>query len=197
MIVFDFDGVIADSLALYQQVCQQAAHHFNTDITLPKNPFAQLNPVTFEELAATLDLPCDAYATKVSELMNSNKAIPELFDGISSTLEQLASNTDLAVVSASHSTVLSKILCHYQIEQYFVQIIGGDTAGTKADKLQALSKTYSIMAMVGDGISDIYAAQKANIPSVAVTWGWQGEDMLVRANPDRIIRTPTELLTLV
>lgn len=46
---------------------------------------------------------------------------------------------------------------------------------------------------VCDEIRDIEAAKKPGIKSIAVTWGYNTKDALIKENPDFIVDTPDEL----
>ncbi|HNH77176.1 MAG TPA: HAD hydrolase-like protein, partial [Anaerolineales bacterium] len=50
--------------------------------------------------------------------------------------------------------------------------------------------------MVGDSLSDIRAAKEAGIQSIAVAWGHQSLDRLLSGDPDHVVRSVQELLTL-
>lgn len=55
------------------------------------------------------------------------------------------------------------------------------------------SKTYYI----GDETRDIEAAQKCQIASVAVTWGFNSESILSKFHPDYVAREPEELWGII
>ena len=70
----------------------------------------------------------------------------------------------------------------------------------KASRLKYLQKNLRIphqhMVMIGDEIRDTQAAHKAQIDSVAVTWGFNSEELLQSHKPTCILREPQELLSL-
>jgi AHBA synthesis associated protein len=47
--------------------------------------------------------------------------------------------------------------------------------------------------MVGDSASDIRAAKEAGVKSIAVGWGHQSAETLLRARPDILTHSPSEL----
>ncbi len=51
--------------------------------------------------------------------------------------------------------------------------------------------------MVGDSLSDVLAAKEASVTSVAVTWGHQSLEHLLRGNPDHVISCPHDLIDIV
>lgn len=198
MFVFDFDGVIADTLESYQHVCQKAAVICGSDTELDKNPFAELDPVTFEALGEKLAINGNRYAAVVASEMCAYPDIPKLFEGMTETLALLSERIPLAVLSASHSDVLNKILTFHGIDKYFASIIGGDIAGSKSEKLIKIKSQYTPhIIMVGDSVSDMDAAKKAKVKSIAVSWGWQKKQKLAGRQPDYIINSPKDLLSVM
>jgi phosphoglycolate phosphatase-like HAD superfamily hydrolase len=51
--------------------------------------------------------------------------------------------------------------------------------------------------MVGDSLSDISAAKEASVTSVAVTWGHQSLEYLLRGDPDYVVRFPHDLIEVI
>ena len=48
-----------------------------------------------------------------------------------------------------------------------------------------------------DEVRDIEAARKSGIKSVAVTWGYNSKDALLKENPDFLINSPDELRNII
>lgn len=201
MFIFDFDGVIADSLACYQKACQAAAAMQNSSIQLPSNPFTNLSIVTFEALAESHQLDPKRFSSDVTEHIKTNQLLPPLFDDMAHTLEVLAQSQAIFILSATHTSVLQSICRHHHIAQYISGMIGGDISGSKGEKITQLLKPKAAhgetVIMVGDSVSDIDAAHAANIPAVGVTWGWQSADKLRSHGADHMVDTPNQLLELL
>jgi phosphoglycolate phosphatase len=51
--------------------------------------------------------------------------------------------------------------------------------------------------MVGDSLSDVLAAKEASATSIAVTWGHQSVEILLRGNPDYVVSSPDHLIAIV
>lgn len=201
MFIFDFDGVIADSLACYQKACQAAAATQNSSLQLPSNPFANLSIVTFEALAESHQLAPKRFSGDVTQHIKENTILPPLFDGMADTLKVLAQEQTLFILSATHTAILQSICQHHHIAQYISGMIGGDINGSKGEKITKLLKPKAAngetVIMVGDSVSDIDAAHAANIPAVAVTWGWQSADKLRSHGANHMVDTPNQLLELL
>lgn len=197
MIIFDFDGVIANSLSVCQAACQFAVDEQNGEVQLSANPFNDLSPLTFEALGEQLQLDPRCFAADVMRYINDNQDFPPLFDGMADVLKSLSAQHNIVILSATHTPTLTAICTHHHIMPFITDIIGGDVASSKGEKIMNLLKPTvkpdEKLAMVGDSVSDIDAAHFANIPAVAVTWGWQSEDKLRRHGADFVAQTPTEL----
>ena len=62
-------------------------------------------------------------------------------------------------------------------------------------KVHSLSKREVIY--IGDERRDIKASHKADIPIIAVTWGYNNKKMLAENNPDYLVSQPKEIISIV
>ena len=46
---------------------------------------------------------------------------------------------------------------------------------------------------VGDEVRDVYGAQRAGMPIIAVDWGFAAADDLLKYNPTLLVHTPAQL----
>jgi phosphoglycolate phosphatase-like HAD superfamily hydrolase len=51
--------------------------------------------------------------------------------------------------------------------------------------------------VVGDSLSDVLAAKEAAVTSIAVTWGHQSLENLLRAKPDFVVSSPHDLIPVI
>lgn len=196
MIIFDFDGVLADSLQSCLAACNAAAQAQGAEWEFCEDAFASLDPLTFEALAERHDLDPERFAKCVAETVSSSPKHAIVFPGIDQALSELAKSHRLAVVSASHASVIRSVLSASGADRHMTQIIGGDTQGTKAEKIARLvaGLTSEPHVMVGDAVSDLVAARDAGVRAIAVTWGWQSASRLAAQDPDAIVETPQDLV---
>ena len=196
MIIFDFDGVLADSLQTCLAACNAAAEAQGAEWEFREDAFATLHPLTFEALAERHDLDPECFAGNVAEAVSSSPEKPIVFEGIEQALSELAKSHRLAVVSASHASVIRSVLSTSGADLHMRQIIGGDTQGAKAEKIARLvaDLPFEPHVMVGDAVSDLVAARDAGIKAIAVTWGWQSASHLAAQDPDAIVDNPQDLV---
>ncbi|MGR5502581.1 HAD family hydrolase [Vibrio sp. DNB22_10_4] len=188
MVIFDFDGVICDSLKLCRDACQFAAKQQNSLVILETNPFRYLDPVTFEAVAQELGLNEKTFSRDVASYLYEYGEQAPFFFGISQAIETIAASHKLFIVSASHSDVIRKQLQRHKLLSSFDGILGGDIDGSKKEKIQQLQTTCKTKAiMLGDSISDIKAANESDALSIAVTWGWQPQGYIEKQNPTLVV----------
>ncbi|MEW2914201.1 HAD family hydrolase [Leisingera sp. JC11] len=199
MVVFDFDGVIADSLGICARACTHAARRQGCTRPLAENPFADLEQVSFEGLAAKLGLNTRAFAADACGYLEHCREIAPLFPGMAETLRQVALNSPLCILSASPRSTIEPFLRFHGCYEHVSAILSRDIPGGKAGKLKALQREAPepVICMVGDGVSDIAAAKQAGIPPVGVAWGWQAPDVLREAGADFIADTPVHIAGIV
>ncbi len=90
-----------------------------------------------------------------------------------------------------------------EIDQYFTSIVSGDTCTHKKPHPEPILFSMNEMeikpqdcALVGDSAHDIHAAQAANIPAIAVRYGYnQGVDLSTQS-PHALVDQFAEILPL-
>lgn len=92
-------------------------------------------------------------------------------------------------------------MSHFQLDEFFIQIVGSELDGTRIDKGEIieyifeknneLSKEDSVM--VGDRFHDIKGAKIANIDSIGITYGYGTELELTNAGANAIINSVDQL----
>jgi phosphoglycolate phosphatase len=119
------------------------------------------------------------------------------------TLQKLAaSDIKMVVISNKHEELSRLILQALGIHDWFENICGGNTyPESKPSPLPLLKEAEKLgyapfeCVMVGDSINDIEAGKRANITSIACTWGYGDSEELTGA--DAFASTPQELSALI
>ena len=82
-------------------------------------------------------------------------------------------------------------------------VYGVDSHGSKAQKISMArnqlleNRKEESVFMVGDSLSDVLAAKEASVISIAVTWGHQSLENLLRGNPDYVVSSPHHLIEII
>ncbi|HBN32339.1 MAG TPA: hypothetical protein DD416_14230 [Rhodobacteraceae bacterium] len=198
IIVFDFDGVIADSHDVCAAACRWAAAELGHS-DMPEKPFAELEAVTYEALAATISVDPERFAGLVCGALEARTTCAPIFFGVADIMMELSRDFDIAILSASDSDLINDFLITHGIWHLVKCVMGRDVPGSKTEKLLALKSAHDgkFVAMIGDGVSDVAAALHADVRAVGVAWGWQSARRLRASGADAIAMVPADLLDLI
>jgi len=194
--MFDFDGVIADSLhlqsgAFVETMEENGLHHLAT----PEQFLDLLDDNWFAALAAA-GVPCAA-AGQVDDSIDELPS-PELFPGIVDVVERLAEDHTVVVITSSRTGHVERVLEEHGVTGV-AEVIGADEERSKTRRISAARSRFGPERpawYVGDTVGDIVEARAAGVRTVGAAWGWHGPERLERVRPDRLAHEPQDLLDL-
>ncbi len=206
LIIFDYDGVLADTLDDLLQFGQEACNKLGVKHLVTKDDLANLEVMSFASYGQACGVPeylIDKFVQICLNRFAEKKSPPAIFNGLSHIIKHLAINHVIVIITTNSSQNVNAFLVKHGLEGFVHAVYGVDSPGSKAHKisiarerLSADTKKESVF-MVGDSLSDIRAAKEASVTSVAVTWGHQGLDYLLRDNPDYVITYPQNLIDVI
>lgn len=187
--MFDFDGVIVDTLGISYGINAEA----DKNITLEEytnlfsgNIYAELTKDT------TRKLHPDFHGRFAEETRTIT--VPE---EIKVLLRKLSETYVLAIVSGSLTSTIVSILEREGIQDCFRDVLGCDVDTGKAVRIRSLLKKYSVKSddtvFITDTAGDVYEATECEVPAIAVTWGFQSKDTLADAIPMAFVDTVAQL----
>jgi phosphoglycolate phosphatase len=190
LFLFDFDGVLADSLDLYAEAVARCLERIGTPIVKTREDYLSLfDGNLYESMAARgVNLPGIGYDAM------------KPFDGLIPVLVALSRDNCLLVISSNGSKTIRKMLVRFGFDLYFEEILGADFLVSKKDKIDYALEKYGIPAQrtfyIGDTAGDVKEARAAGVRSVAVTWGWHSRERLLAAQPEFLVDRPEDLLRM-
>lgn len=201
LFLFDFDGVLVDSLSLYEKSVNICLERIGKPLIVSREEFLDLFEDNF--FSAITKRGVD-----VGEFMAASKAVtPALNYGVVRpvtelipVLAQLKKRHGLIIISSNSSFAIRLMLAKFGFDPYFDDVLGADFNFSKIEKILYAMGYYGTNGghtfYVCDTAGDIREAREAGVKAVAVTWGWHPRERLERARPDVIIETPADLLAL-
>jgi phosphoglycolate phosphatase len=203
-ILFDFDGVIADTSDRILQHTAEASRHLG----FPRHPTREdlhaLERMDFDALGRHLGIPeekIDALVQEILALFREDPLPLPIFEGMHEVLTSLSKRTPLGIVTGNSHGTVARFLHENGLANTVQVILGLELSLAKDQKIllaaRELGEPPSGLCFVGDAKSDILAARKAGAKSVAVAWGSQPAHKLRTACPDHLVFTPRELLSLL
>lgn len=201
LFLFDFDGVLADSLDLYAEAVGRCLVQIRTPIVKNREDYLALFEGNFYESMAAKGIDLDAFAKAAKEILPGiDYDAMKPFDGLIPVLEALQKDHTLAVISSNGFRTISRMLERFGFDRFFQGILGSDFLFSKKDKIMHALSQYGIDRMrtfyIGDTTGDIREAREAGVRPVAVTWGWHSREKLAAAHPDFLVDRPGDLLRM-
>ncbi|MEB3218707.1 MAG: HAD-IA family hydrolase [Nostocales cyanobacterium 94392] len=204
VIIFDFDGTIADTVDALVTIANGLAVEFSY-AQITSEELVILRNLTSREIFkySGISLFKIPFLLKKVKRQLKNK-IPELkpISGIQSALVELKENGNrLGIITSNSKDNVKEFLKINNMDSLFEFIHTGVTIFGKTTIInnvlrQKQLKTQEVI-YVGDETRDIEASKKANIRVISVTWGFNSEEALAKQNPDFLIHHPQELVEVI
>jgi len=201
LLLFDFDGVLADSLDLYSEAVTRCLERIGTPIVKNKEDYLVLFDGNFYESMAARGVDLAAFGQAAREILPAiDYDAMKPFPGLIPVLEALQKDHVLAVISSNGYKTIRAMLVRFGFAPYFPEIFGSDFRFSKKEKIDHALGKYGLPKerafYIGDTVGDILEARAAGVRSVAVTWGWHDRQRLLAARPDFVVDTPEGLLSV-
>jgi len=201
LILFDFDGVLADTLRDMIEFAQEVCDELGVDHAVTPDDLNSLEVMSFAEYGRRLGVPehlVDEFVGLILKRFIEKKTPPDIFDGLDQVVRMLSTNHIIAIITGNRSQTVNNFLTAHGLDGNVCAIFGVDSPGSKPEKIASarsqFAKNGENVYMVGDSSSDIRAAKEASIKSIAVSWGHQSAERLICAEPDYLVHSPMELL---
>lgn len=201
IIIFDFDGTIADSRNTLVQIANRLALEFGYE-TINQEELSRLSQLSSREIIEQSPVP----AYKIPFLLRRvkkelNKEIADLkpFIGIAESLATLKEHGyKLGIITSNIEDNVIAFLENNNLHLFFDFIHTGTTLFGKDKIINKLIKRHKFcldkIIYVGDETRDIEAAKKSKIKVIAVSWGFNSPKILAQYNPDFLVNHPEELV---
>jgi len=198
LVIFDFDGTLADSFPWFLDVFDAIADRFDFQ-RLDRSNIAALRHLDARELMRRHGVPLwkvPMIAAHARTLQARDLHRIKLFDGVADVLDLLADRgVQTAVVTSNARGNVEAVLGESasRIRHY---ACGASLFG-KAAKFRTLIKAvraapHETLA-IGDEVRDIDAARACGLRTGAVTWGYSAAERLAAERPDYLFRAPAEI----
>jgi phosphoglycolate phosphatase len=203
LILFDFDGVLADTLTDMLRFAQEVCDELGVKHKVVQPDLSELEVMSFATLGRACETPedlVDEFVRKCTGKFAEKESPPAIFDGLGEVVRKLAESHLLAVVSGNTEGNIRAFLEEHGLEGCVRAVYGMEMPGSKVEKILMAKSQFAAegeaVFMVGDSLSDVRAARDAGVKSIAVIWGHQSVGRLVKGVPDHVVRIPGELIEI-
>ena len=202
LVVWDFDGTLADSLpaavGIFNRLAPEMGFRPLDDLAAARGmsmrQLLRQQGISLWRLPRLVRRYHDAAADEADKL--------KLAAGLPAALAAIAATgVRLGVLSSNREDNIRRCLRATGAEGHFAFVIGYPRLFGKGKALKRIIRTERLeradVLYIGDELRDVEAAKKAGVAVAAVTWGFHTADLLRTGEPDYVVSDPRELVGLV
>lgn len=197
LLLFDFDGVIANSFEVFFNEFTSACFEMGFDRLNSKKAFLDL----FEGNLVFNVIKAGFPPWKLKELFHrfqprissANERV-SAFDGVCEVITNLSSVYPVYIISSNLTEAVQRFILREGLEGVR-GVLGADVETSKVRKIKRIWKQHPKMKAyyIGDTSGDVYEGKEAGAITIGVTWGWHEQERLIKAGPHFLVHTPKEL----
>jgi phosphoglycolate phosphatase len=203
LVIFDFDGTLADSFPLFLENLGTVSEGFGLR-RLDAQSLEELRGCSAKEIMDRIGLPAwkvPLMVRSMRRLLAASAERTRLFPGVEAMLERLAeSGCALSIVSSNSEANIRSILGPETAGRIGVYACGASLFG-KASKFRRVLKKTGVRASevltIGDEIRDHEAAIEVGIDFAAVSWGYTRAEALEARSPAMAMRRIEDILSAI
>ena len=209
ILVFDFDGTIADTFQAMVKISNDLAVEFNFK-RIEIREVDNYKDKTSQEMLKLLKVPTlkiPRIASRAKSELHKRIATIKPIAGLKEILLQIKSlrlpsgrpSYKMGILSSNSLENVNKFLKSHDLDLFdFVLTSSKFWSKNHGLKKMILQKGYAPQDIlyIGDETRDIEAARKSGISVAAVTWGYNSSQALKNFRPDYVLHSPPELLQL-
>ena len=198
LILFDYDGVIADSYEVYFREFIRACTNFGFNKLNSEEAFLRLFDGNLVAQLIKAGFPLRKLKQLAEELkpqIEAANAQIHPFPGIVEILAVLSEKHPVLIITANDSSLVKKFLIGNGLHRIH-DVVGSDTETSKVKKIRAARKRFLDHApfYIGDTRGDMIEAKRAGAFPVGAGWGWHSRERLLSANPLHILEQKEDLI---
>lgn len=199
VILFDFDGVIVDSLPHYIRIFNQSR------IRKTQKPLAieDLRDHNAREIIRSLgvtQLRLPYLARKLKKTVHKEIAGYKPTTGIGAVIRKIKKSHHIGILTTNSKDNVHAFLKTHDLE-LFDFIVTQPGLFKKDRSIKSILKKEGIakkdLVYIGDETRDVEASKRVGVISIAVTWGFNSKKAFKKAKPDFIIDSPKEILSVL
>ena len=208
IVIFDFDGTIANTLPFSFQKFLEMAKLLQIDNLSDKQIIKEIRSKSYQELLrgsfkeAWLKLPFVINIIKnMQEELEKEMENIKFFPGVKKFLFDLKKEGyKLAIISSNKKENIDKFIKFNKLD-IFDFVHGKTDLFGKAVYLKKFLKDFNLekseVIYIGDEIRDVESCKKVGIKMIGVSWGLHTVEALKKNGVDYIVKKPLEILQII
>ena len=204
VIIFDFDGTIADTYQAVVAIANGLSTEFGYK-PLDAEALQLLKNLSSKEIIKQSEISLFKLSFLVRRVQKElGKQVKNLkpIIGMPEILAELKrQNCTLGIITSNAKENVAAFLEKQNISHLFDFIYSGATIFGKHRIINKVVRKYrlskSVVFYVGDETRDIRSAQKSQVSAIAVAWGFNSDKILSQYQPDFLVNHPSGILDAV
>ncbi len=202
LILWDFDGTLADTLAMALQFYNEMAAEKGFKVITDPYSVRDMNISEFLKNHNIGVHRVPFLFARILKAIKAEAARVRFHSGIRELIEQINEmGLHQGIVSSNSTENIELFLTANQAMPLFGYVTGTSRIMGKATRIQKAMRKFPVPAnevlYIGDEIRDVEAAQAASVDVASVTWGLNSEQALKAQNPTWIVSEPSEILAIL
>lgn len=197
VIMFDFDGVIADSYDVFFETFTAVCAEMGFDRLNSREAFLKLFEGNLLQQLLKAGFPLWRLKALVKRfeprIAEANQKI-QPFPGMPELLCELAAGHPVYIITSNVSSTVEAFCARFTIVG-IRDVIGAEKEASKVKKIRAVRKLHRghVPYYIGDTKGDMIEGKAARATTVAAAWGWHPIATLREGAPDIVVHAPDEL----
>ena len=192
LIVFDFDGVLADSFDTFYPLVRDVMKHIGFSLTPDqyRNYFignVHQSIKDFIHNEKEYEIAMKFRNSNYDKYYKDKHRKAKLFPEASGFIKKISKNDILTIASSGRKDNIKNLLEENGVKNLFSLILA-DSATSKEGMIKEIlgkfGKKSEVAVMITDTVGDIMIAKKSGLKTIAVTWGFHNKQLLLKARPD-------------
>lgn len=197
-LIFDFDGTLCDSVKPIVSVINKIF----SEIGYKKTNIKEVQMKGLKGLIKSRKISPLKVHKLISDYRKRSEEVYEIalpFNGIKDVLKILSRKHNLGILTTNQIKIVEKFLDKHDLNCFNfiyseINVFGKHKGLKKIISERDLNTTETYY--VGDETRDVEAAKKTKVKTIAVSWGAESKELLMKSSPDIVISEPTELLKI-
>ena len=204
LIVFDFDGTIADSFEIFIEATNCLAEDFGYP-SLSSSQISRFRSLSLKVMVQELGIPkwkLPFFLRRFRKELNRQMSDLQLVNGMKEALLELdKKDYRFGIVTSNSHRNVENFLYTQELNHLFGFIYGGQVLSGKAGTLKRIARRARVepqkVIFIGDEVGDVEAAKRARLSSIAVSWGFNDKQILEQYSPDVLVNHPQQLVSVI
>jgi len=205
LIIFDFDGVLADTFDTFYPLIQDGMKEIGMGISPQqyRDLFKDNVHKGFENLIGDekkLSRFLEFRSVHYDRYYYANENGAKLFPDAKKFIREINKKFTLAIASSGKQDNIKSLLADNGIENAF-RLICADSSHSKVGMLQHILNKVDTEPvctfLITDTTGDVLAGKSVGLKTIGVTWGFQDRQTLAKANADFLVSNFDELSELL